>query len=76
MSAIETPKDMNHLRARRRLARRRRYLFRMDIGLGLLIAVAAALLAPGVAILAVAALLILGICAISVPLERWWSSRR
>jgi hypothetical protein len=67
---------MSHLRDRRRQARRCRYLFRVDIGLGLLIAVAALLLAPGVAIVAVAALLILAICGVSILLEQWRSPRR
>ena len=75
MSATKPLKDMSHLRARRRQASRRRYLFRVDIGLGLLIAVAALLLAPGVAILAVAALVVLAICGVSILLERWRSRR-
>jgi hypothetical protein len=47
----------------------------VDIGLGLLIAVAALLLAPGVAIVAAAALLVLAICTLSILLERWRSRR-
>ncbi len=70
MSATKPLNDMSHLHARRRQARRRRHLFRVDIGLGLLIAVAALLLAPGVAIVAVAALLVLAICGVSILLER------
>jgi fatty acid desaturase len=66
---------MSHLHARRRQESRRRYLFRVDICLGLLIAVAALLLAPGVAIVAVAALLVLAICVVSILLERWRSRR-
>lgn len=66
---------MSHLRARRRQARRRRYLFRIDTGLAMLIAVVALLLAPGVAIVAVAALLILAICGVSILIERWRSRR-
>jgi hypothetical protein len=68
-------KDMSHLRARRRLARRRRHLFRLDIGIAVLVAVAAVLFGPGVAILAVAALLVVGVCAISILVERWRSRR-
>jgi NAD(P)-dependent dehydrogenase (short-subunit alcohol dehydrogenase family) len=57
--------------ARRRQARRRRYVIRVDICLALMIAVTALLLAPGVAIVAVAALLVLAICTLSILLERW-----
>jgi hypothetical protein len=48
---------------------------RLDIGLGLLIAVVTLLLAPGVAIVAVVALLVLAICTLSILLERWRSRR-
>jgi hypothetical protein len=75
VSATKPLKDMSHLHARRRHASRRRYLFRVDIGLGLLVAVAALLLAPGVAIVAVGALLLLAICTLSILLERWRSRR-
>jgi Flp pilus assembly protein TadB len=70
VSATKPLKDMSYLHARRRQASRRRHLFRVDIGLGLLIAVVALLLAPGVAIVAVGALLVLAICALSILLER------
>jgi hypothetical protein len=76
VSATKPLKDMSYLRARRRQASRRRYLFRVDIGLGLLIAVVALLLAPGVAIVAVAALLVLAVCITSILLEQWRSRRR
>jgi hypothetical protein len=49
---------------------------RVDIGLGLLIAVVTLILAPGLAIVAVAALLVLAICIVSILLERWRSHRR
>jgi Flp pilus assembly protein TadB len=75
VSATKPLKDMSYLHARRRQASRHRYLFRVDICLGLLIAVAALLLAPGVAIVAVAALLVLAICSVSILLERWRSRR-
>jgi hypothetical protein len=71
VSATKPLNDMSHLHARRREASRRRQLFRVDIGLGVLLAIAALLLAPGVAIIAVAALLILAICGVSILLERW-----
>jgi Flp pilus assembly protein TadB len=67
---------MSHLRARRRQASRRRHLFRVDIGLGVLIAFVALLLAPGVAIVAVAALLVLVICIASILLDQWRSRPR
>lgn len=76
MSATKPLLDMSHLRARRRQASRRRHLFRVDIGLGVLIAVVALLLAPGVAIVAVAALLVLVICIASILLEQWRSRPR
>lgn len=75
MSATKPLKDMSHLRARRRQARKRRHLIRVDIGLGALIALVALLLAPGLAILAVAALLLLVICSASILLEQWRSRR-
>jgi Flp pilus assembly protein TadB len=67
---------MSDLQARRRQARRRRHLIRVDIGLGLLIAVVAILFAPGLAIVAVVALLVLAICIVSRLLERRRSRRR
>jgi Flp pilus assembly protein TadB len=76
VSATKPLKDMPHLRARRRQARRRRHLMRVDTGLGLLIAVVALLLAPGVAIVAIAALLVLAGCIVSFVFERWRSRRR
>ena len=67
---------MSDLQARRRQARRRRHLIRVDIGLGLLISVVAILFAPGLAIVAVVALLVLAICIVSHLLERRRSRRR
>jgi Flp pilus assembly protein TadB len=75
VSATKPLNDMSRLRARRREARRRRHLFRIDIGLALLIAVVALLLAPGVAIVALAALAILAICGVSVLIDRRRSHR-
>ena len=73
MSTIEPLKEMPYLHARRLQARRRRYLLRMDLGLGVLIATVALLLAPGVAIVAVAALLVLAICIVAFAFGRWRS---
>jgi Flp pilus assembly protein TadB len=71
MSAATPPKDMSHLRARRREARRRRNIARLDVGAGLLIAaVLLLLIAPGLAIVAIVALLVLAACAVSAGLER------
>jgi hypothetical protein len=66
---------MDYLRARRQQARRRRYLVRVDIGLGLLFAVLGLLLAPGLAIVAVGALLVLAICLVWGLIERRRSRR-
>jgi hypothetical protein len=76
VSATEPLHDMSRLHARRRQARRRRYLIRVDIGLGLLIALAALLITPGLAIVAVVALLVLAICGVSMLLGRWRSRGR
>ncbi len=43
---------------------------RVDIGLGLLIAVLALLLAPGLAIVALAALPVLAVCVVWIVLDR------
>jgi Flp pilus assembly protein TadB len=76
MSTTEPLKDISRSRARRKQARRRRHLARLDFGLGLLLAVVALLVAPGIAIVALVALLALVICALSVVLERRRSRRR
>ena len=68
-------KDMPYLRARRLQARRSRYLLRVDFGLGALVAAVALLFAPGVAIVAVGALLVLAICIVSFVFGRWRSRR-
>jgi hypothetical protein len=67
---------MSHLHARRREARRRRQHFRLDIALGLLIAIVVLLLGPGLAPVGIVALLVLAVCILSVPLGRWLSRRR
>jgi Flp pilus assembly protein TadB len=58
------------LRARRRSARRRRRVARLDVAIGLLLALVLVLATPGLAVAAVIALLVLGICLVSVLLER------
>ncbi len=71
VSTTNSLNDMPRLRGRRRQACKRR----VDIGLALLIALTALMLVPGVAIVAVAALMILAVCGISIPIERWRSRR-
>jgi hypothetical protein len=58
------------LRARRRLARRRQRVARIDLGLGVLGAIVLLLATPGLAITALIALLVLALCALSVIVER------
>ena len=70
MSNQDQPKDISDLRARRRDARRRRYRARVDIGLGLLASIVLLLATPGLAITAIIAFAVLGLCAMSVVLER------
>lgn len=76
MSANVPPRDMSQLRARRLRARRRRRLARMDVGFGGLVAVVTIVLAPGLAIVALAALVGLAACIVSVVLERRGSRHR
>jgi uncharacterized iron-regulated membrane protein len=70
MSAAGQPKDLSQLHARRRQARRRRNLARVDVGLGLVCAVVLILATPGLAITAVVALLVLVVCGLSFVFER------
>lgn len=70
MSESQQPKDIPHLRARRRDARRRRVIARVDVGLGLLGALVLVLVTPGLAITAIVAFLVLALCALSIVLER------
>ncbi len=76
VSAAKPLRDISHLHARRHEARRRRHLLRVDVGIGLLVAAVALLLAPGVAIVAVAALGVLAVCVVSILRERRRSRRR
>jgi hypothetical protein len=70
VSAAGQPRDLSRLRARRRLARRRRNLARLDVGLGLVCAVVLIVATPGLAITAIVALLVLVVCGLSFVLER------
>jgi anti-sigma factor RsiW len=71
-----TPRDMAELRSRRREADRRRRLVRVDLGLGLLGAIALLIFTPGLAIAALVALLLVVLCTVSVVVERRWARRR
>lgn len=68
-------KDATYLRTRRRQARRQRHLLRVDMGLGVAIALVALLLAPGLAIIGAAALIVLAVCLASILVERWRSRK-
>ncbi|HEX3518236.1 MAG TPA: hypothetical protein VHT29_04295 [Solirubrobacteraceae bacterium] len=64
------PRDISQLQARRRAAERRRRLFRLDIGLGVLMAVILLIVTPGLAIAAVLAVAMLLGCVASVVIAR------
>ena len=66
----QSARDIGELRARRRQARRRRRLARLDLGLGVLGAIVLWILTPGLAIAALVALLVLALCLLSVVVER------
>jgi Flp pilus assembly protein TadB len=63
-------RDVSQLRARRRQARRRRRLARLDLGLGVLGAIVLIVATPGLAISGLIALIVLAACAVSFILER------
>ena len=66
---------MSRLHARRREARRRSRLFRVDLALGLVGGIVLLLATAGLAIAALIALALLGLCAVSVLVERRRRSR-
>jgi Flp pilus assembly protein TadB len=68
-------RDMSQMRSRRRAARRRRRLARLDLGFGVLGAVVLLLATPGLAIAALVALVLIAVCILSVALERRRSRR-
>jgi hypothetical protein len=70
MNTTRPPKDLPQLLARRRQARRRRRLLRVDVALGVLIATVTLVIAPGLAVVAVIALVVLAFCAASLVLDR------
>lgn len=68
--STEQPRDIRPLAAWPGRARRGRRLAGVDICLGLLLAALALVLAPGLGIVAVAALPLIGVCILSLLLAR------
>jgi hypothetical protein len=68
-------RDKPRLGHPRHLEHRRRYVVGVDIGIGLLAASAALLLAPGLAIVAVVALPLIAVCFVSLGVDRLRSRR-
>jgi hypothetical protein len=62
--------DVSRLQARRREARRRRHLARVDVGLGLVGALVLVIATPGLAITGLVALIVLALCGLTFALER------
>ena len=63
-------KDLSQVRARRRAARLRRRLVRLDVAAGLVLAAVVLLASAGVAIAALIGLLLLAACGTSIAVER------
>lgn len=64
------PADIATLHARRREARRRRRLTRVDLGLGIAAALVLLIASPGLAVTGLISALVLAACAISVFAQR------
>jgi hypothetical protein len=62
--------EMTHLRARRRDARRRQRVARLDLALGVLVALVLFVVSPGLAVTAIVALLTLLVCGVSLLVGR------
>ncbi|HWW90903.1 MAG TPA: hypothetical protein VNY35_09010 [Solirubrobacteraceae bacterium] len=62
--------QVSRLHARRREARRRRHLARVDVGLGLAGAAVLVIATPGLAITGLVALIVLVLCGLMFALER------
>jgi hypothetical protein len=62
--------DMGELRARRRAAQRKRRLARVDLGVGVVAALALLIASPGLAITGLIALLVLALCVLSAVVEK------
>ncbi len=69
-SAYEGPADLAMLRARRRAARRRSRLARLDVAIGVLAAIVLLVVSPGLAMTAVIALGLLVACLVWITAER------
>jgi hypothetical protein len=67
---------MSELRIRRREARRRSRLLRIDLGAGLLGGIVLLVATSGLAIAALVAFALMGLCVMSIPVERRRSRRR
>ena len=64
------PADISELRARRRQARRKRRLARIDLGLGVAGGLVLLLASPGLAITLLIAVLVLVVCGITILVQR------
>jgi hypothetical protein len=73
---LAAPRDPGRTRARRREARRRQRLARFDLALGVVAAIFLLLATPGLAVSALIALLVLGLCGASIVVERRRRVRR
>jgi Flp pilus assembly protein TadB len=68
--AGQSARHVSELQARRRAARRRRHLARVDLGIGLCAAAVLLIVTRGLAIAAVVALAVLMLCGVSWVVER------
>lgn len=75
-SSQAPPADISTLRARRRAARRRSRLARLDVTIGVIAAIVLLVASPGLAITAVIALGVLAVCLAWVAVERLRRARR
>jgi peptidoglycan/LPS O-acetylase OafA/YrhL len=66
----ESRADVAELHARRREARRRRHLARVDVGLGLAGALVLVIATPGLAITGLVALIVLALCGLTFAVDR------
>jgi Flp pilus assembly protein TadB len=68
--APQRPREITHLQARRRAANRRRRLLRLDIGVGVFVAIVLLIATPGLAIAGILGIVMLAVCVGSVLVER------
>jgi len=64
------PREISQLQARRRAANRRRALLRLDVAIGVLVALVLLVATPGLAVAALLGLAMLVVCVVSLALER------